>query len=307
MLTSLHYFSANRRMFLKNFYLKAKRSVMKPGAEGPAAYVLPGDERRPQLQAELLEVLQKQHVEISRATQAFTVTMPAKKAKKEKHGEHKAKDKDEDAAPAATTKEFPAGSYIIRMDQPYSRVADALLDYQYWSPDDPQKTPYDDTGWTFGELFGVNVARVTDARCWTRRWSAWRRCAPSGGVKGEGAVFAINNNAEPGIATLRYKLRDASMEATEEEFEAGGAKFRRGSILVKGVGRADLDRIAGEVGLQRERCGRGAFGEDASGAGGARGFGAYVVEHADRGLVAAGPGFDGRALRLHEHADGGED
>src|SRR5437879_4542742 len=27
---------------------------------------------------------------------------------------------------------FPAGSYIIRMDQPYSRIADALLDYQYW-------------------------------------------------------------------------------------------------------------------------------------------------------------------------------
>ena len=48
------------------------------------------------------------------------------------------------------------------MDQPYSRVADALLDYQYWSPDDPQKTPYDDTAWTLGELFGVQVARITD-------------------------------------------------------------------------------------------------------------------------------------------------
>jgi len=49
------------------------------------------------------------------------------------------------------------------MDQPYSRIADALLDYQYWSPQDPQKTPYDDTGWTFGELYGVQVTRVTDA------------------------------------------------------------------------------------------------------------------------------------------------
>jgi hypothetical protein len=249
-LTSLHYFSANRRLFLKNFYLKAKRSVLKPGAEGPAAYVLPGDERRPQLQAELLEVLQKQHVEISQATQAFTVTMPAKKAKKEKSGERKAKDADENAPPAPTTKEFPAGSYIIRMDQPYSRVADALLDYQYWSPGDPQKTPYDDTGWTFGELFGVNVVRVTDAKVLDAKMARVETVRPSGGVKGEGAVFAINNNAEPGIATLRYKLRDASMEAVEEEFEAGGVKFRRGSILVKGVGRADLDRIAGEVGLQ---------------------------------------------------------
>src|SRR6201997_4033512 len=73
LLTSLHYFNENKRMFLKNFYLKAKRSIGKPGAEGPAAYVLPGDEARPELQAELLEVLKKQDVEISRATAAFTV------------------------------------------------------------------------------------------------------------------------------------------------------------------------------------------------------------------------------------------
>ena len=50
------------------------------------------------------------------------------------------------------------------MDQPFSRVADALLDRQFWSPDDPQKQPYDDTGWSFGDLFNAKVARVTDRR-----------------------------------------------------------------------------------------------------------------------------------------------
>ena len=50
------------------------------------------------------------------------------------------------------------------MDQPYSRIADALLDYQYWAPNDPQKDIYDDTGWTFGELGNVQVARVTDVK-----------------------------------------------------------------------------------------------------------------------------------------------
>ena len=44
------------------------------------------------------------------------------------------------------------------MDQPYSRIADALLDKQYWAPDDPQKHPYDDTGWSFSLLFNVKVA-----------------------------------------------------------------------------------------------------------------------------------------------------
>src|SRR3546814_13994331 len=49
------------------------------------------------------------------------------------------------------------------MDQPYSRIADTLLDRQYWSPKDKYDTPYDDTGWSMGDLFGVQVARVTDA------------------------------------------------------------------------------------------------------------------------------------------------
>src|SRR3546814_13660064 len=49
------------------------------------------------------------------------------------------------------------------MDQPYSRIADTLLDRQYWSPKDKYDTPYDDTGWSMGDLFDVQVARVTDA------------------------------------------------------------------------------------------------------------------------------------------------
>jgi Zinc carboxypeptidase len=249
LLTSLHYFNENKRMFLTNFYMKAKRSVQKPGAEGPAAYVLAADDPRPELQAELLQVLQKQEVEISRATAPFTVTLPAKKTKKPAKGEA-AKDKEKEDAAGPTKREFPAGSYIVRMDQPYSRIADALLDYQYWSPDDPQKTPYDDTGWTFGELFGVQVTRVTDASVLNAAMERVKDVRPRSGVKGEGAIFAINNTAEPTLATLRYSLRNAAMEAAEEPFEAGGTKFNRGSILVHGVDRAEFDKAASEAGLQ---------------------------------------------------------
>jgi hypothetical protein len=227
LLTSLHYFNENKRMFLKNFYLKAKRSVLKPSEEGPAAYVLPADDPR--------------------ATAAFTVALPARKAKKLAKGEE-SKEAKKDTAP--TTREFPAGSYIVRMDQPYSRIADALLDYQYWSPEDPQKTPYDDTGWTFGELFGVQVTRVSDAKVLGTAMERVKEVRAPGGVRGEGATFVINNSAEPGLATLRYKLRDAAMEAAEEPFEVSGKKFNRGSIVVRNVGRADLDHATAEVGLQ---------------------------------------------------------
>src|SRR6202022_4015743 len=79
LLTSLQYFSNNSKLFLKNFYLKSKRSIAKPKNEGPAAYVLTGDDPRPGNQAELLRTLQAQGVEISRATAPFTVTVKGKK------------------------------------------------------------------------------------------------------------------------------------------------------------------------------------------------------------------------------------
>ncbi len=247
LLTSLHYFNENKRLFLKNFYLKAKRSVMKPQEEGPAAYVLSADDPRLDSQAELLRVLQKQAVEISRATAAFTVTLPAKKSTKDKN-EKDAKEKE--SAPATTTREFPSGSYIIRMDQPYSRIADALLDHQYWSPDDPQKTPYDDTGWTFGELFDVQVTRVTDPKVLDAPMERVKNIHAPAGVSGDGTIFAINNNAEPSLATLRYKLRDASIEAAEEPFESAGKKFDRGTFLIRGVTREQLNDAISSLGLQ---------------------------------------------------------
>jgi zinc carboxypeptidase len=249
LLVSLHYFNENKRMFLKNFYLKAKRSVDKPKSEGPAAYVLPADEPRATVQLELLKVMQKQHVEISRLTSATTVALPPKKEKKPKAGEKKVEEKKKDEKPEPTTRTFPAGSYVIRMEQPYSRIADALLDYQYWSPEDPQKTPYDDTGWTFGELYGVQVSRVTDAKILDAPMEAVKELSVAGGVKGEGTTFAIENHAEPALASLRYKLKDADMQAAEVEFESGGKKFAAGTIVVKGADRGQLDSATRELGL----------------------------------------------------------
>ena len=47
LLVSLNYFANNRIYFLRNFYDKSKRSILKPKVEGPAAYVLPGQRSAP--------------------------------------------------------------------------------------------------------------------------------------------------------------------------------------------------------------------------------------------------------------------
>ena len=219
----------------------------------------PPTSARPGAQAELLRVLQLQGCEITRATAAFDVQVPAKKKKKkdddDKDDKEKAESKDASETKAAAAKteprHFPAGSYIVRMDQPYSRIADMLLDYQYWSPDDPQKRPYDDTGWTFGELFGVQVARVADPAVLAvaaERVSG--EVKPPSGVEGSGPVLAVNHNTDIGLASLRYRLKDAAFEAAEEPFEAGGVKFARGSFLIRGVSAADAGRVAAELGLK---------------------------------------------------------
>jgi hypothetical protein len=255
LLTALSYYAANSKLFLKNFYLKAKRSVLKARTEGPAAYVFPADDPRPGAQAALLRVLQTQRCEISKATAAFTVTVPGKKKPARPGGEEGRGDAPKPAAdqkaekPAPETKQFPAGSYVVRMDQPYSRIADALLDYQYWSPNDPQKTPYDDTGWTFGELFNVQVTRVPDAKVLDAAMEPVKEPVTSpGGVKGAGPVFVINHDADPNLLALRYRLKDVAFEVSEEPFEAAGRKFNRGSFVVKGA--TGVDKAAAELGLQ---------------------------------------------------------
>jgi hypothetical protein len=262
LLVSLNHFADNKNLFLKNFYLKSKRSILKPRTEGPAAYVFPGDDPRPGPQADLLRIMQLQGVELSRATEPFTVLVPGRKrparAITTDAGNGGPSNGQTPAQPAAArepeqpaTRTFPAGTYVLRMDQPYSRIADTLLDYQYWAPDDPQRNPYDDTGWTFGELFNVQVVRVADVKVLDAALEPVKgEIAAPGGVNGTGSVFAINHNADPSLATLRYRFKDANFAIAEEAFEAGGQKFNRGSFIVSGVSGPELAKTATELGLR---------------------------------------------------------
>jgi hypothetical protein len=275
LLVSLNQFADNGPYFLKNFYLKSKRSILKAKTEGPAAYVFPADDPRPGAQADLLRILQRQRVEIARATQPFTVTVPGKRRPARSttttdaaaggsggdvqqsaspqggRGTGEGRDQARDNKPVMEPRTFPAGSYIVRMDQPFSRIADALLDYQYWAPDDPQRQPYDDTGWTFPELFNVKTVRVSDPKVLDATVERVKGdVAAPGGVSGSGSVFVINHNADPALITLRYRLKDATFEVAEDPFDVGGAHFSRGSFIVQGVSGDDLNKALTDLGLK---------------------------------------------------------
>jgi len=257
LLLGMYNVASHAQEFLQDFYLKSKRAVAKARTEGPAAWVLPADDPRPGDQARLLNILESQGIEISRAQQDFAAPVPNAESPaiggeskpreaKEAGGEQKTKAK----GPAATTTaHFLASSYIIRMDQPYSRFADTLLDTQYYSPRDPR--PYDDTGWTLGALANVKTVRVMDTAIldvpMTRVEGS---VTASGGVKGSGhTTYLVNHNADSALATFRYRLASLPMEAAEEPFEASGQKFARGTFIIANAELRQLEDAARELGI----------------------------------------------------------
>jgi len=239
LLSTLSYFSRNTHHFLENYYLKSKRAVEKPSLEGPAAYVIPADPADTNRQIELLKALKRQHVEIQQLADAATASVTGeKRGDKPKQGT------------------FPAGSIVIRMDQPYSRVADALLDRQFWAAGDPQKHPYDDTGWSFTHLFNLKVVRVTDPAILKSKMTPIDDPQSlAGKVAGSGAVIAVANTGQVSLLSLVYKLKDATIQVAEKSFDAEGKHFAAGSLLISA---APDDRIAGvlhDLSLDASRLG----------------------------------------------------
>jgi hypothetical protein len=227
LLLALNFVAKDKDRFLNNFYLKSKRAVAKGTNEGPGAYVIPGDTPRPVEAAEMANLLRLIGVEVHTATKEITV-------------------KDQ---------KFPAGSYVIRMDQPYSRMADMLLDTQYYNVTDPR--PYDDTGWTLGAMRNVKTVRVTDQSILEQQMTLLRSDVKvRGKMLGSAApvAYVINHNTDNTLVTLRFKLKDVKMSAAEDSFKIADQQFNAGSFIIKTEGNAAdlkqrLDAAVTEAGV----------------------------------------------------------
>jgi len=279
LLFALQYTADHGTEFLENFYLKSKRSVAKAATEGPAAWVIPNDGKRPALAAGLARLMQQQGAEVHTLANETEIPDPNPPARPEPAERAPAAGRGagapaarEGAAPSAEsdqtsprpersegagpkTIKLPAGSYIIRMDQPYSRMVDMLLDTQFYSINDPR--PYDDTGWTMGPLRNVKTLRVTATAFLKLPMTLLAGPASvTGSVSGAATkFFLINANAEPGLATLRFRLKDVKIFAAEDAFEADSQKFNPGSFLIPAEGnpsdlRARIDSATKDLGLR---------------------------------------------------------
>ncbi|MEO7453372.1 MAG: M14 family zinc carboxypeptidase [Fimbriimonadales bacterium] len=215
LLLGLNNVAENKEKFLRNYYLKSKRSIEKARTEGPAAYVLPSSEVRTAQQQSLLAMLGRQGVEIHRLTKAIET----------KDGK------------------FPSGSYVVRMDQPYSRMADMLLDKQYYSPQDP--SPYDDTGWTLGPLFNVETVRCTDVAVLDSQMEKVGNTMMSATLALPSSAKAIvfPNSGDFSLAQLRYELPNEKFSVAKKEFDYNRKKWPAGTVIAEG----DLGKIAAKL------------------------------------------------------------
>jgi Zinc carboxypeptidase len=211
-LFALNDMARNRERFLERYWAMAKRAVGKAANEGPAAWVFNADQKRQGQLLDLLRLLRRQGIEIHVADEAFSMTTNWPPAKAD------AKEKPEPV-------KFAKGSYIVRMDQPYSRLADTLLDVQFVRG---EERVYDDTGWTLGYLKNVSVNRVVNPDVLKVKMREWTPSAPS---YPSAPAYAIANNAETHLAALRYASPKARMVVADETFTVGKKEYPAGTVI----------------------------------------------------------------------------
>lgn len=125
----------DRVQFLSDFY-KVGEHAVHPAA-GPYAYVIPATQVDPAMTVKLAKTLHDAGVEVQQAPAAFD----------------------------AGGQSYPAGSYVVGLDQPYRNFAKTVLERQKYPdireyPGGPPQRPYDVTGTTVPLFYGVNVVAV---------------------------------------------------------------------------------------------------------------------------------------------------
>jgi hypothetical protein len=201
---------------VENFYIKTRNGMEAGKSKAPYAYILP--KRRDMTRAvEMVRILRVQRIEVGVATAPITVGDST----------------------------YAAGSYVIKLDQPYGRLAKNLLEKQQFP--DARLTTYDDSGWSMGWAFNVAVREITDSTVLKVATTPATDAGPKGTTVGEGkAGIAVAHLGSNNMIAFRYALRDVPMQITEKAFIVDSVEFPAGTFLVTDAKAAARVRAAVE-------------------------------------------------------------
>jgi len=191
-------------VILENFAIKTQHSIDGGNDKAPYAYVFPVQRDMTKVGA-LLDILRAQGIEIGKLNAPVTVD-------------------------SAT---YPAGSYLVKLNQPYGKLAKNLLEKQVFP--DPALTTYDDSGWSMGWAFNVDVKAVDDKKILNSAVTPADTVVIAGSVQGSGnAGLAVAHYGSNNMITFRYRLPKLRMQVAEDSFSVAGVKFPAGSFIVTG-------------------------------------------------------------------------
>jgi len=220
-LTSLQLVAALPQVILENFYVKSRNAVTAGTKQEPYGFILPGDQEDPTRVAFVIHILRMQGIEVGRAKAAIKLS-------------------DGD---------YPAGSLIVKTNQPYGPLAKTLLGKQ--TDPDPELTTYDDSAWTMSLMTNTTIKPTKDIAVQALAVDTVDQYIPQGTLKdlAAAAVYAVPDHGSPNLVTLRYGLKDVSMQIAEKPFTAAGTTFPAGTFLVPTSAASALKPLAAKLGL----------------------------------------------------------
>jgi hypothetical protein len=225
-LAVLDYVSKNATEMLRDFYRKGYNSWQKGVKGNPFAFAIREDKGDRLRTAELVRLLMRHGIEVSRASASFKV----------EEGE------------------FPAGTYMVKLDQPYRNYAVDLLIPQLFPPDTPYE-PYDDVSWSLPVHLGIEAKRIDDAKVKDVPETPLQAGFElQGKVNGAGPVFLLKDTGQEALFALRNRLAAFKVEIAEKAFKSGKAEYPAGSwILGAQAGLPEaLKRAAAELAVDFE-------------------------------------------------------
>jgi hypothetical protein len=203
--------SLHKEDFLFNFY-KMNRQAIDTRAPGqPYAFVIPSRQNDTPTALKMIDVLMRGGLEIHQAKENFL----------------------------ADGKAYPAGSFVVLLNQPYKAYAWTLLEKQKYPdlrqyPGGPPIPPYDSAGWTLPLQMGVACDEIEEAfkakleKIDRAPTPEIRTPAPAAGW------IALDSRANASFAVVFGLLKDkAEVYRSQSPFKAGDFELAAGSFLIK--------------------------------------------------------------------------
>ncbi len=199
-----------RENWLRNFHTIHKKAITR--SESPYAFIIPINQRDLSTAVKMLNVLKLGAVEIHRASDSFE----------------------------ADGHEYPAGSFIVYMAQPYGGFAKALLERQVYpeireTPGGPLKTPYDVVGHTLPLLMGVDVVQAYKP-LHVNSVLLDEINTPKGNLKAVESAYGYawgHTTNDDLVALNKLAAKGYTIFWAAEKFEANDKTYPQGTMIVK--------------------------------------------------------------------------